>query len=412
MKENKWIIWVILLSSLFGIANNGISLIAFILSIVILTKYSLIDKKFLNNVTTNEKLNYSSKAKEIEGWKLNEEKGNEKESNKAKINSIDDELKKNINMNHSTISKVDSEETLSSDIDVYDILILHLNNKREVGKEITKHHILIEKQIDTMSHIKYLLEHNILSIKCDFTHSLDYLRVNELKSILKENKLKISGNKPELIERIKENIKEENVNLPEVYIATNTGIKLIENTKYIHHFFYEPYIVNLAVAHKLVQNNYNIDDKIEFIYLKLLENNKNDPYKLKTVIHRLTRYYKTIRKDKSIIRKFTNFGIYMTFIQNLDHLKANINYGFVEKGSLDDFRIDTESLEYYEDLILVEKMNLNALKKLFFIDVSSFTSTKKEICNDFCEILIAHINKNTSISTDELPAIRNYISTK
>ncbi|PTG21244.1 hypothetical protein [Staphylococcus chromogenes] len=49
MKTNKWIMWVILFTSLFGIANKGVSVIAFILSIVILTKYVLVDKKSVND---------------------------------------------------------------------------------------------------------------------------------------------------------------------------------------------------------------------------------------------------------------------------------------------------------------------------------------------------------------------------
>ena len=53
MKINKWIMWVILFSSLFGIANKGISIIAFILSIVALTKFVLVDKKSINTNAEN-----------------------------------------------------------------------------------------------------------------------------------------------------------------------------------------------------------------------------------------------------------------------------------------------------------------------------------------------------------------------
>lgn len=413
MKENKWIVWVILISSLFGIANNGVSLVAFILSIVILAKYSLISKKSINKTTTNKK--------EINNLIINEDRtsgvSRQKESNtvqnKMNVNSPDIEenkLNTKIDTNKNISTERASDPTKSSNLDVYDILTLHLNNKREVGKELTNHHLLIEKQIDVMSHIENLLRGNVLITKCDFNHSLNYLRVPELKSILKENGLKVSGNKPELIERIKENIKEEDVNLPQVYIATNKGEKLIKNTKYIHHFFHEPYIINLAVAHKLVKDNYNVNDKIEFIYLKLIENNRTEPHQLKRIIQSLTRYYKTIKKDKSIVRKYTNLNIYLGFVQSLDYFKFNIKHGFIEKNILGSFHIDIESLEYYEDLILVENINLNVLKKLFFTDVSSFITTNMDICSDFCEIIFAHVNKNTNISTDKLPAIRNYIS--
>ena len=44
---------------------------------------------------------------------------------------------------------------------------------------------------------------------------LPYLKVPELKDILKEYKLKLGGNKPELIERVKTNI-DENAELPSI----------------------------------------------------------------------------------------------------------------------------------------------------------------------------------------------------
>ncbi|HDA6696253.1 SAP domain-containing protein [Staphylococcus aureus] len=306
-------------------------------------------------------------------------------------------------------SKID--KNYESKLNVYDILILHLNSKRVVGKELTNHFLLIEKQIDTMSHIENLLKNDVLSIKRDFNHSLNYLKIPELKSILRTYSLKVSGNKPKLIQRIKENISEGDIDLPQVYVATCEGEKLIEATNYVPHFFYRPYIVNLAVAHKLVENQYNITDKIEFIYLKLIENNEKNIHETKNIVHNLTHYYKSIKKDKLIVRKYTNYGIYLGFVQSLEHLKFNIRNGFVERKILDIFYIDSESLEYYEDLLLVEDINLSVLKKIFFADVSSFVSVSEKICNDFCEILIAHVNENSNISINELPAIRGYYLT-
>ncbi|HHP7503757.1 TPA: SAP domain-containing protein [Staphylococcus aureus] len=306
-------------------------------------------------------------------------------------------------------SKID--KNYESKLNVYDILILHLNSKRVVGKELTNHFLLIEKQIDTMSHIENLLKNDVLSIKRDFNHSLNYLKIPELKSILRTYSLKVSGNKPELIQRIKENISEGDIDLPQVYVATCEGEKLIEDTNYVPHFFYRPYIVNLAVAHKLVEKQYNITDKIEFIYLKLIENNEKNIHETKNIVHNLTHYYKSIKKDKLIVRKYTNYGIYLGFVQSLEHLKFNIRNGFVERKILDIFYIDSESLEYYEDLLLVEDINLSVLKKIFFADVSSFVSVSEKICNDFCEILIAHVNENSNISINELPAIRGYYLT-
>ena len=86
MKINKWIIWVILFSSLFGIANKGISIIAFILSIVALTKFVLVDKKSINTNAENNntkvqqpKQTSNKEFKQNERLRKKEEKIKEKE---------------------------------------------------------------------------------------------------------------------------------------------------------------------------------------------------------------------------------------------------------------------------------------------------------------------------------------------
>ncbi|HEB2279978.1 TPA: hypothetical protein RY759_000240 [Staphylococcus aureus] len=86
MKINKWIMWVILFSSLFGIANKGISIIAFILSIVALTKFVLVDKKSINTNAENNntkvqqpKQTSNKEFKQNERLRKKEEKIKEKE---------------------------------------------------------------------------------------------------------------------------------------------------------------------------------------------------------------------------------------------------------------------------------------------------------------------------------------------
>ena len=82
MKTNNWII---LVTSLFGIANKGISFIAFILSIVVLIKYVLVDKKTLNN-NVNKVHTYQPKHSSSKEMHQNEKyrKKEEKEREKAR----------------------------------------------------------------------------------------------------------------------------------------------------------------------------------------------------------------------------------------------------------------------------------------------------------------------------------------
>jgi len=68
---------------------------------------------------------------------------------------------------------------------------------------------------------------------------LDYLGVKELKDILRENKLKLGGNKEELIERIKDTLTEDDISgyiKTRVYVLTEKGQALINENKHIIYY--------------------------------------------------------------------------------------------------------------------------------------------------------------------------------
>ncbi|HBP3255507.1 TPA: SAP domain-containing protein, partial [Staphylococcus aureus] len=111
--------------------------------------------------------------------------------------------------------KDDNNNNYHYDLNANDILILHLNKNREVGKEVKNHFYLLENQINVDEILNKLINLDYLDIKSNFDVSLFYLKVPELKEILREYKLKLSGNKPELIERIKTNIDENAIKLPQ-----------------------------------------------------------------------------------------------------------------------------------------------------------------------------------------------------
>ncbi|QJE25064.1 hypothetical protein [Staphylococcus caprae] len=45
MKQNKWIMWVIFASCLLGIGTKGISIVGLVLSLIVIAKYQLVDRK-------------------------------------------------------------------------------------------------------------------------------------------------------------------------------------------------------------------------------------------------------------------------------------------------------------------------------------------------------------------------------
>ena len=45
MKQNKWIMWVIFASCLLGLGTKGISIVGLVLSLIVISKYQLVDRK-------------------------------------------------------------------------------------------------------------------------------------------------------------------------------------------------------------------------------------------------------------------------------------------------------------------------------------------------------------------------------
>ncbi|RTX70239.1 SAP domain protein, partial [Staphylococcus hyicus] len=293
-----WIMLVFSILTIFGgiltVSKQGLTItdtITFIIFISLII-FSMI--KIKKHSKTTYRNNDTSKMKNTEDnknhYKLDDKKDfsytNEINTSKVKENHNESEIiqtQPSIEYPHHiekdyTYNKGDNNhipltmtEEINHELNAYDILILHMNNKREVGKEITNHHFLIENQINVKRHIDKLIEDDYLFITSNLEITLHYLKVPELKEILRKHKLKLGGNKPELIERIINNIGENSIEAPKVYLSTPKGDRLIAESKYILHF-YNKHFISLGLAHKIAKNAINVNDKTEFIYLKLLEN--------------------------------------------------------------------------------------------------------------------------------------------
>ncbi|PWZ93617.1 hypothetical protein DD865_14645, partial [Staphylococcus pseudintermedius] len=84
-RNNNWIIWLILISSLFGIANKGVSIVAFIFSIIVLIKYQLIEKEKKSDNLLKEDKSTNSKNLSKQEIKEKEKAQKQFENNQRSI---------------------------------------------------------------------------------------------------------------------------------------------------------------------------------------------------------------------------------------------------------------------------------------------------------------------------------------
>lgn len=359
-----------------------------------------------DNVPHDTEINNSKKVKQTNP--ITNSKTNT--SNKNKIN-LNENIQKHNKVLVSEVKDDNNNNIHNSDLNANDILILHLNKNRKVGKEVKNHFYLLENQINVDKILNKLINLGFLDIKSNFDVSLPYLKVPELKDILKEYKLKLGGNKPEMIERVKTNIDENAIELPQVYVPTSKGNEIIGETEYILHFYNSP-IISLGSAHKIAKEVLNVDDKIEYIYLYLLKQNqksKNSDHRTANIINNLVFYYKKTNKNKNVIRKYTNYSTYLSVAQGI-HSAAFLYSG---KENIIDrlFIYFNYHLEYYENMLFIDNVSRSLFKNLFYEDVNSFEDTDKNFCDDICELLFAQIYNNKNITLNNLPTI-NYILKK
>lgn len=282
-----------------------------------------------------------------------------------------------------------------------DLLIMHLNVNRTVGNETLNHSYFRDNSIDVMSSIKKLINNDVLQIQSSLETSLSKLKVPELKEILKNNGLKVSGNKQELVNRITNNknlLDITSLNLPSIYIPTDKGKELIKQTNYIPHF-YNDFTISLPRAHKLAVNNLNSTDKIETIYMlevKYEMEINHDNHRLSRLFSSLAEYYLKNKNDKETARMYFNLSYYSNVYSHSNILGSN----FVNDSSLtDDVSLyildpDFRMEEFYEQLIFIENTDIEVLKKLFISDIENFYDINYELAEFLINYIVSKIKKD------------------
>lgn len=116
-----------------------------------------------------------------------------------------------------------------------DILILHYIIKNSRASELNQSFWKDRYYNDNEKSIQRLLGGQYIEYKEDYFISLNKLKIDELKNILRSEDLKLKGNKSELIERI---IKTSSLNTYQKFIKkelviTPKGLELVNNTDFV-----------------------------------------------------------------------------------------------------------------------------------------------------------------------------------
>ena len=107
----------------------------------------------------------------------------------------------------------------------------------------------------------------------------------------------------------------------------------------------------------------NIDDKIEYIYLNLLQQNQksnNSDHSTANIINSLVLYYKKTNKNKNVIRKYTNYATYLSVTQGIH----SVAFLYSSEENIIDrlFIYFNYHLEYYENMLFIDNVSRRLFK--------------------------------------------------
>ncbi|WP_053431773.1 SAP domain-containing protein [Halalkalibacterium halodurans] len=164
-----------------------------------------------------------------------------------------------------------------------EIVLLDWINGKEADSSFPQY-FRYDYGIDAETSMKKLVYEDYLRLSTPM-ESLKYMKVDSLKQILRDNSLKVSGNKQELIDRIIANFTESELdNFSKMrtrrYILTNKGKEVFNTYYYIipaHRYSSKDGIYNVATAIDFVSkhNNYPTNHEIAWsLFTEAEENNR------------------------------------------------------------------------------------------------------------------------------------------
>lgn len=314
-------------------------------------------------------------------------------------------------------------------INPIDILVLHTNaNRLQEKEDIYVTHTLRNRE-RILKSIDKLVQANLLKLENSLEISLPRLKKTELESILTKAKIKKTGTKPVLVERIIENIDYINrqnieIDLPTVYMPTAEGLELIKETKYIVHFSRGSSVLSIERAYNIIKEceSKNVKDKIEYIFLYEIERiYKVNPFpdgyndlknNLNFYFRDFASYYKDI-EDYSKSRKYYNLAQFLEIYYKLKSLDNDNGCIYNYNGEFNLHFIDTMPFgmeEVYEKFLYIDELTNDELFNLYIEDVSEYYEPEEEFSRIFINHSIAKSKRNNEEINEAISDLKKYCS--
>lgn len=263
--------------------------------------------------------------------------------------------------------------------DLIEILFLIRNKNIVIGEHVAgywKYQFSREpKEI-----IEKLISKNYLRLS-EIKENFQYFTIAELKPILKEHSLKVSGAKAELVKRVVDNIEELKLKkyiTEERYIPSELGIKIIEDNKELEGYYHSQDILeNMGISkyYKKISSGMTATEiTLEILEKQAVKHLKNKDYGL--LRNTYGRLSKNFTSDENINESLKN-------LLKLFHIDLS---GMCNGNSYSKYDSDINGHYFNELEILLERkyeeIDFDELKIFYFNSISEFKFKKQRFTDE------------------------------
>ncbi|WP_419743600.1 SAP domain-containing protein [Macrococcoides bohemicum] len=254
-----------------------------------------------------------------------------------------------------------------------------------------------------------LIKQGILIISKDTKKSLNKLKLDDLKNILRNNSLKVGGKKAELIDRILESeIILENEVLPQVYEVVPAYRKILEDTTFLKSIIGNQSLDFIkAYEFYLKHPNLNSDTYLENIYMENIKKEiKKEHYGNAPVLYSyLSHHYFNKKDEKSGIFNL-NSHIMLRLLNDVNRIIEYKRAGYDEFIDRHNFYIHNDDIQKYRVLLKTEQITEHQLYNDLIESVSMIDEDKKNK-----EIMATYIlNKIANKGNENEVAIKDILN--
>lgn len=248
-------------------------------------------------------------------------------------------------------------------LDAVEVLFLHYANGKTEEEALQHDFWLTEYNRKPAELLDSLLNSGAVGQSQNLSVTLTKLTVPIIKDLLKKSGIKVSGNKNDLIERVKQHqefIDLTGLKLSPVYVVHNSFETFLHDTVFINYIsLHGPVTINEAYSYYLDHPDMTPSEIIIALHEeKIAENlNKLNKYEAVKCHHLLADYYSSELNDLEKSLYHLNQFTMLIVLQSIQRYLQLEN----RTGKNSFFNIDNYTIEKYRNMLLMKQFTINEL---------------------------------------------------